>query len=154
MLVFGGVPFLYRKFYFSKSLGVVFVWVIFYRVYFMGVSKNRGGPPKSSVLIGFSIIFTIHFGGFPLFLETSLWASSPWFHQHFFNEASNNYPIQGHPCDCVGQEVDGSMVSKWVITWVVPPPSNCGKWRFIGIPYQKCNNPGGDCYWEGGQPKL
>ena len=21
------------------------------------------------------------------------------------------------------------------IIWVVPPPSNCGKWRFIGIPY-------------------
>ena len=34
-----------------------------------GVSKNRGGPPKSSILIGFSIIFTIHFGGqIPLFL--------------------------------------------------------------------------------------
>ncbi len=33
----------------------------------MGVSKNRGGwkPPKSSILIGFSIIFTVHFGGFP-----------------------------------------------------------------------------------------
>ncbi len=28
----------------------------------MGVSKNRG-TPKSSILIGFSIIFTIHFGG-------------------------------------------------------------------------------------------
>ena len=40
-----------------------------------------------------------------------------------------------------------------VIRWVVPPPSNCGKWRFIGIPYYKCNNPGGDCCWEGGQPK-
>ena len=25
------------------------------------VSKNRGGPPKSSILIGFSIISTIHF---------------------------------------------------------------------------------------------
>ena len=35
----------------------------------MGVSKNRGFPPKSSILIGFSIIFTIHFG-VPLFLET------------------------------------------------------------------------------------
>ena len=21
------------------------------------------------------------------------------------------------------------------LRWVVPPPSNCGKWRFIGIPY-------------------
>ena len=34
-----------------------------------GVSKNNG-IPKSSILIGFSIIFTIHFG-VPLFLETS-----------------------------------------------------------------------------------
>ena len=30
----------------------------------MGVSKNSG-TPKSSILIGFSIMFTIHFGGFP-----------------------------------------------------------------------------------------
>ena len=28
----------------------------------MDVSENRG-TPKSSILIGFSIIFTIHFGG-------------------------------------------------------------------------------------------
>ena len=31
----------------------------------MAVSKNRG-TPKSSILIGFSIIFTIHFWGFPI----------------------------------------------------------------------------------------
>ena len=37
----------------------------------MGVSKNRGFYPKSSILIGFSIIFTIHFG-VPLFLETPI----------------------------------------------------------------------------------
>ena len=36
----------------------------------MGVSKNNG-TPKSSILIGFSIIFTIHFG-VPLFLETPI----------------------------------------------------------------------------------
>ena len=30
-----------------------------------GVSTNRG-TPKSSIFIGFSIIFTIHFGGFPI----------------------------------------------------------------------------------------
>ncbi len=30
----------------------------------MGVSKNNG-TPKSSILIGFSLIFTIHFGCFP-----------------------------------------------------------------------------------------
>ena len=28
-------------------------------------TKNMGNPPKSSILTGFSIIFTIHFGGFP-----------------------------------------------------------------------------------------
>ena len=36
----------------------------------LGVSKNRS-TPKSSILIGFSIIFTIHFG-VPLFLETPI----------------------------------------------------------------------------------
>ena len=36
----------------------------------MGVSKNNG-TLKSSILIGFSIIFTIHFG-VPLFLETPM----------------------------------------------------------------------------------
>ena len=34
----------------------------------LGVSKNNG-TPKSSILIGFSIINTIHFG-VPFFLET------------------------------------------------------------------------------------
>ena len=38
---------------------------------YLGVSKNNG-TPKSSILIGFSIIFTIHFGGPPQFLETSI----------------------------------------------------------------------------------
>ena len=41
--------------------------------YHMGVCKNGGGPPKSSILIGFFIIFTIHFGGPPLFLEAPIW---------------------------------------------------------------------------------
>ncbi len=37
----------------------------------IGVSKNKG-TPKSSILIGFSMIFTIHFGGPPLFLQTPI----------------------------------------------------------------------------------
>ena len=37
----------------------------------MDVSENNG-TPKSSILIGFSMIFTIHFGGPPLFLETPI----------------------------------------------------------------------------------
>ena len=38
--------------------------------FYLGVSKNNG-IPKSSILVGFSIIFTIHFG-VALFLETSI----------------------------------------------------------------------------------
>ncbi len=40
----------------------------------MGVSKNNG-TPKSSILVGFSIIFTIHFGGntTPIFGSTSIY---------------------------------------------------------------------------------
>ena len=47
-----------------RKIGFVFCgW--FFQV---GVSKNNC-TPKSSILIGFSIIFTIHFGGkIPLFL--------------------------------------------------------------------------------------
>ena len=37
----------------------------------MDVSENSG-TPKSSSLIGCSIIFTTHFGGPPLFLETPM----------------------------------------------------------------------------------
>ena len=43
--------------------------------YDMGVSKNKG-TPKSSISIGFSMIFTIHFGGPPLFLETPMCSCS------------------------------------------------------------------------------
>ena len=42
----------------------------------MGVS-NYNGTPKSSILIGISIIFTIHFGGPPLFLETPTYPWNP-----------------------------------------------------------------------------
>ena len=37
----------------------------------MGVSKNNG-TPKSSILIGFSITNHPYWGGFPLFLATSI----------------------------------------------------------------------------------
>ena len=48
----------------------------------------------------------------------------------------------------------GHVNFRQVISWALPPPSNSGKWRFIGIPYWTCNNPGADYCWEGGQPKL
>ena len=36
----------------------------------MVVSKNRAGPPKSSILIGFPLFLPSILGFFPLFLET------------------------------------------------------------------------------------
>ena len=66
----------------------------------MGVSKNNG-TPKSSILIGFSIIFTIHFG-VPLFLETSIWhryllqdhLNQVFFREHFPDE-NKHLPTEG-----------------------------------------------------------
>ena len=55
----------------------------------IGVSKNRGGPPKSSILIGFSIIFTIHFG-VTLFLETA--------NIHIYIHRFTNKLHHGHMC--------------------------------------------------------
>jgi len=46
----------------------------------MGVSKNSGFPPKSSIQIGFSMIFTIHFGGKPPILGNP--------------RVSNNHPLR------------------------------------------------------------
>ena len=49
------------------------------------------------------------------------------------------------------------MIKFWLIKihWVVPPPSNCGKWRFIGIPDPKnvMSSWWWLASWEGGQPK-
>ena len=46
--------------------------------------KIGGFSPNSSILIGFSIIFTIHFGGPPLFLETPTKCNHvQWFWQGF-----------------------------------------------------------------------
>ena len=43
----------------------------------MGVSLNRG-TPKSSILIGFSIINHPFWGVFPLFLETPICVKNTW----------------------------------------------------------------------------
>ena len=47
----------------------------------MGVSKNRGGPPKSSILIGFSIIKHPFWGPTPIFGLTPIW--KPFCKHHF-----------------------------------------------------------------------
>ena len=55
----------------GKSIVVETIWVF---------PKIGVFPPKSSILIGFSIIFTIHFG-IPLFLETSIYVQEK---EYFF----------------------------------------------------------------------
>ena len=50
--------------------------------------KIVGCPPKSSILIGFSMIFTIHFG-VPLFLETAI--------QHkYYHQSGLPWPSRHH----------------------------------------------------------
>ena len=51
--------------------GTVFYWVWVQDLY-MGVSENSGTPKSSIKKLGFSIIFTLHFGCFPLFSETPI----------------------------------------------------------------------------------
>ena len=60
----------------------------------VGVSKNRG-TPKSSILIGFSIIFTIHFG-VPLFLETPMYSSTA----TGFSVSTSWTSLQPRPMSC------------------------------------------------------
>ena len=84
-----------------------FIWVL---------PKNRGGLPlKSSILIGFSIIFTIHFG-VPLFLETSIFFKTTTtyqsYHQHTNTATtpSNQFlpvfgPKRSHVLDILWQDV-------------------------------------------------
>ncbi len=40
------------------------------------------------------------------------------------------------------------------IGWVVPPPRMPVARFRLGFPIKNGNNPGGDYYWEGGQPKV
>ena len=66
-----------------------------------GVSKNRG-TPKSSILIGFSIIFTIHFG-VPLFLETPIKVSplTFWFQSIPNHWVSRSLKFSGENTACL-----------------------------------------------------
>ena len=52
----------------SSYIYIIYIYILYSILcLYMGVAKNNG-TPKSSISIGFSIIFTIHFGGPPLFL--------------------------------------------------------------------------------------
>ena len=59
----------------------------------MGVSKNNS-TPKSSILIGFSIIFTIHFG-VPLSLETPIWGAHVFSAIYGTSNSIHNDPFGG-----------------------------------------------------------
>ena len=61
--------------------------------------------------------------------------------------------ILGHPKSVIILEIGGNDLKR-VMSWNYRPPSNSQKWWFIGIPYKKWNNPGGDCYWVGDNSKL
>ena len=60
------------------------------RLYHMDVSENSGVSPKSSIFIGFSIIFTIHFG-VPLFLDCTL-SNHHFWHHHLGEYVWNMFP--------------------------------------------------------------
>ena len=61
------------------SMYVSIALSVFSAKFYMGVSKNRGVyPPKSSILIRFSIMFTIHFGGKKLKKKTSFGLTPIW----------------------------------------------------------------------------
>ena len=87
---------------------------------YMGVSKNNG-TPKSSILIGFSMIN--HAFGVTLFSETPTWIV-----QHFgqillmpaFGSHHSNIKWNG----CWENEKLRSWNNLLFIPWVVPPPSN------------------------------
>ena len=56
--------------------------------------KIVGFPPKSSILIGFSIIFTIHFG-VPLFLETPIWVYNGVYHRSHQQKGNQKQRLMG-----------------------------------------------------------
>ena len=56
---------------YSRSSGTAWLVADFSDLHMGGNPKIGGYPPKSSILIGFSIIFTIHFG-VPLLWDTTI----------------------------------------------------------------------------------
>ena len=63
-----------------------------------GFLKIVGFPPKSSILIGFSIIFTIHFGVFPYFWSSTHMIQAS-FRMLFFSSVVSIFEVacHGHP---------------------------------------------------------
>ena len=89
-------------------------WVAFQSFFLhMGVSKNSG-TPKSWILIGFSIIFTIHFGGFPQFFGNTHMYSPVFFFGRRLQpvscrpfHVSNFYGPGGSDVECIDENSNG-----------------------------------------------
>ena len=90
--------------------------------FYMGASKNRSGPPKSSILIGFSLIFTIHFR-VPLFLETPISVFTIKVIHFDVFVACQVQPDSGVPCVRSGRSTPvisiGDKLINPIVGWVV-----------------------------------
>ena len=102
----------------------------------MGVSKNNG-TPKSSILIGFSLIFTIHFGGkIPLFLVQHPYLEVQTPHQVVFwmSRDTPQHPPSSSPLQAC-TNFSGKRAGECATTWAIftkPPGKNTkvgqGRW--------------------------
>ena len=80
-------------------------------------------PPKSSILIGFSIIFTVHFGGFPpIFGLTPIYQS----------KMANNIFVERKPSSSSSQKIFGtccSQASQYIRHRSTPGSKYIGNWK-------------------------
>ena len=98
--------------------------------HYMGVSKNRG-TPKSSILIGFSIIFTIHFGFFsPYFwVDTHICYQDiyiilvPTLHPESLDRHLSSWRVSSYETDV--RHVDIPWISRW----------SAGEWTELLVPW-------------------
>ena len=109
-----------------------------------------GFPPKSSILIGCSIIFTIHFGGTSIFGNThiDIYISSIDLCSLATSHGKAKLPMQGH----ASLDLDFGQVDSRMMRLVGPPPkkttyilvgsfkpsekicsSNCGSFPQVGM---------------------
>ena len=141
----------------------------------LGVSKNRGGTPKSSMLIGVSIVNHPFWGALifaPIFGNIQFFQKQKKIQDdHILYIHSEHHPKLSAILlvKTESMEVENYLKRKklmlevpifyWTmivggkvsIIWAASPPSNCGKWRLDGWdPLLKMvHNPGGD--WHPGR---
>ncbi len=80
----------------------------------MGVSKNRGGPPKSSILVGFSIINHPFWGFSPIFGSTPIYKIRVFFSQRFLPATGGDQShSSGRFAICCVESLGPSLVWRW-----------------------------------------